>query len=508
MADLDRQRIEHFRQRWAHDHFRNSDSPVPDPGQQQTQNSSARKTPDRDLELSEINASQPTSRSSSRFKKFQQRSWRENLGLSSNNRLAVMNAPKPASDDEDPTNSSSEVVNTFTDEETRTDGAASRTPQPQPSKPASESNDRPAWLTELYTLAWLTFFALWGTLARLGVEAITQYPDAPVTSRVLWANLGGSFVMGFLVEDRGLFGIPDQLQSSLKKDGRDIMDEGKIRSTHLKHKKTIPLYIGLSTGFCGSFTSFSSFIRDAFLALTNDLPSSSPTTPYQSAGSPYHRNGGFSFLALLCILIIHPAISLAALKTGGHFAILIRPLLRRRLFLPKVLTILDPLMAFVGFGCWIGSLFLTIFPPSSGPSPINWRARATIPLIFAPPGCILRYYLAKWMNKPSTPNFPLGTFVANVFGTLVLGMAWDLAHARSIGASLTGGNACAVLLGVQEGFCGCLTTVSTWVLEINGLGRKWGWLYGSISVAVSLAGMIIVMGSMGWTIGFAEPVCG
>ena len=36
------------------------------------------------------------------------------------------------------------------------------------------------------------------------------------------------------------------------------------KAAAVKHKKTIPLYIGLTTGFCGSFTSFSSFARAFF----------------------------------------------------------------------------------------------------------------------------------------------------------------------------------------------------------------------------------------------------
>lgn len=100
----------------------------------------------------------------------------------------------------------------------------------------------------------------------------------------------------------------------------------------------------------------------------------------------------------------------------------------------------------------------------------------------------------------------MGTFVANILGTLLLGMAWDLQHARNIGARSA--NACAVLLGVQEGFCGCLTTVSTWVVEMNGLGRRAAWAYGLVSVLAGLATVVVAMGSMGWTAGFADPVCG
>ena len=357
---------------------------------------------------------------------------------------------------------------------------------------AQTQSQHSSLLTELYTVSWLVFFSFLGTLARLGVEAITLYPNTPFPSRVLWANLGGSFAMGFLVEDRKLF--------------RDEWGSEKPSSTpdaHLKVKKTLPLYIGLSTGFCGCFTSFSSFMRDAFLALTNALQAPSPTRPYHNDTNIPSRNGGFSFLALLAIVIIHPAVSLAALKVGAHFALLIQPFtpsLPFRLFRRFV----DPLAVLLAFGCWLGSIFLSIWPPGND---TLWRFRAVFPLVFAPLGCLLRFYASKYLNA-RIPAFPLGTFACNIFGTAVLGMAWDLQHARGIGAGSGVTNACSVLQGVMEGFCGCLTTVSTWVLELDGLRRRHAWIYGLTSVGVGLSFMVVIMGSMGWTVGFAGPGCG
>ncbi|EXJ55634.1 hypothetical protein A1O7_08563 [Cladophialophora yegresii CBS 114405] len=359
----------------------------------------------------------------------------------------------------------------------------------KPVDTTTKKNNPQRWVTELYTISWLVLFSLLGTLARLGVVALTLYPNSPFPSRVLWANLGGSLFLGFLAEDRQLFqqewGSPDPKAPA---------------SNHLKVKKTIPLYIGLATGFCGSFTSFSSFIRDCFLALTNALQSPSLTSPYHVDTSVAHRNGGFSFLALLAIMIIHPAISLAALQVGAQLALLVQPTTPT---LPFNLCrrVLDPLAVLFGFGCWLGAVFLAIWAPGND---THWRFRAVMPLVFAPLGCLLRFYASKHMNA-ITPSFPLGTFAANIFGTAVLGMAFDLQHAARVGASEP--NACVVLQGIMEGFCGCLTTVSTWVAELHGLRRRHGWTYGLASVGVGLALMVIIMGSMGWTVGFLPPVC-
>lgn len=343
--------------------------------------------------------------------------------------------------------------------------------------------------TELYTVSWLIFFSLLGTLARLGVDAVTLYPNSPMSSRVLWANLGGSFFIGFLAEDRSLFreewGAPDPKAPA---------------ANHGKIKKTIPLYIGLATGFCGSFTSFSTYMRDAFLAMTNALESPSLTSPYHVDPLIASRNGGFSFLALLAILIVHPAISLSALQVGAQLALLLQPVTPTIPF-KFCRTVLDPLSVLLGWGSWLGAVLLAIWPPGND---IHWRFRAVLPLVFAPPGCLLRFYVSRHMNA-LIPAFPMGTFTANIFGTAVLGMAYDLQHASGIGASSP--NACAVLQGVMDGFCGCLTTVSTWVAELNGLRRRHSWIYGLTSVGVGLGVMVVIMGSMGWTVGFQDPAC-
>ena len=66
---------------------------------------------------------------------------------------------------------------------------------------------------------------------------------------------------------------------------------------------------------------------------------------------------------------------------------------------------------------------------------------------------------------------------------------------------------CQVLQGVQDGFCGCLTTVSTWVSEINGLKRRHGWLYAFASVMGALSLMVVIMGSVRWPRGYGTPTC-
>jgi fluoride ion exporter CrcB/FEX len=349
--------------------------------------------------------------------------------------------------------------------------------------------------TQLYTVSYLIFFSILGTLARLGLQALTTYPGTPIIFASIWPNFAGSLVMGFLSEDCMLFREAEEPPD--EETGTDTnTPTAAAKQAHAALKKTIPLYIGLATGFCGSFTSFSSFIRDMFLALSNDLPTS---TPFHTTFHP-PRNGGYSFLALLSVPIITISLSLSALFLGAHLAIALAPIIPS---LPRALRkALDWCAVLLGWGCWLGAVLLAIFPP---PGHSDWRGKVVFALVFAPLGCLVRFYVSLRLNG-RVAAFPVGTFVVNLAGTGVLAMAWDLAHSGvGGGAPLVG---CQVLAGVQDGFCGCLTTVSTWVGELAALRRRHAYVYGGASVLGGLAVVVAVMGGLRWSGGYEWEACG
>lgn len=378
------------------------------------------------------------------------------------------------------------------------------TPSKSTMNPTPESRmDLSKLATQLYTISYLVFFAIFGTLARLGIQALTTYPGAPVSFGVLWANVGGSLVMGFLAEDRKLFKYErgtatyhEQIRNSrLREDAeRDAADPTSVatlaaaKKAYLATKKTIPLYIGLATGFCGSFTSFSSFIRDVFLAMSNDLPGA-------GGAAPVPRNGGYSFMALLAVVITTVSLSLSALTAGAHLAVALERITPSIPY-PLGHKILDRGAVLLGWGSWLGAVFLAIWPPHDA-----WRGQAVFSLVFAPLGCLARFYVSLWLNS-RVSTFPIGTFVVNIMGVAVLGMCWDLGH-----AGLGGVIGCQVLQGVEDGFCGCLTTVSTWVAELAVLRRRHAYIYGATSVVAGFAVLVILMGAQRWTDGFGALMC-
>ncbi|KAI9671393.1 MAG: hypothetical protein M1831_004302 [Alyxoria varia] len=385
-------------------------------------------------------------------------------------------------------------------------------------------SDRKAdWLTQFYIISNLIFFAILGDLVRLGVQWLTFYPGAPVVFGNIWANFGGTLVVGFLQEDRKLFreewGKVLPIKGS-REDAANGRDNPEALTAHSKVKKTIPLFIGLTTGFCGTFTSFSTFLRDVYYALSNSLPTpidhpASPPSTLSTSTAP--RNNGYSLAAVLAVIILTLSTCMCALYLGAHSAILLdryTPTLPFRF----IRHFLDPAIFILGPLCWLGAVFMCIWPPdrpggpaaSSSPPVVysTWRGDALFSIVFAPLGCLMRYFLSLQLNA-LIPWFPLGTFAANIFGTAVLSMCFDLQHLR-IGASPHfGGNltGCQLLQGVQDGFCGALTTISTWIVELNALRRRHAYLYGAVSVLVGLALMVVIMGSVQWSVGFGEALC-
>ncbi|KAL8417707.1 hypothetical protein RB594_001382 [Gaeumannomyces avenae] len=363
---------------------------------------------------------------------------------------------------------------------------------------------------EAYTISYLVLFALLGTLARLALQALAGFPGAPVVFASVWPNFAGSFVFGLVADDRVLSRpVPSaaaaaataaaEASPSPSGENHDVSDDPESTSrqptmTPAPRKKKTPLHVGLTTGFCGSFTSFSSFARDAFLALVDGLAPDPPGS--NNAGT----SGGRSFMALLAVLLTTVSLSLAGLFSGAHAAQALKPAAGRPAALGSVRTALDHAALVAAWPCWVAIIVLAA---AAAPLSDAWlRGQVLFALAFAPLGCLARYYLSAALNGRLWSRFPLGTFAANVAGTAVLAAAWDLARARPDGGGGGGLAGCLVLQGVQDGFCGCLTTVSTWVAELAELGRRRtrdAYVYGASSVAVALVLTIAIMGGFAWS---------
>ena len=101
-------------------------------------------------------------------------------------------------------------------------------------------------------------------------------------------------------------------------------------------------------------------------------------------------------------------------------------------------------------------------------------------------GGVARFFLTAFLQQRVGPNFPTGTLVVNVSGSLLLGFLWRYA----LGTDAISPEVRALL---TTGFCGGYTTFSTFTYETfllleDGQSARAG-AYVILSVLLSLAGV-------------------
>ncbi|KAI3404764.2 hypothetical protein KGF56_002394, partial [Candida oxycetoniae] len=320
--------------------------------------------------------------------------------------------------------------------------------------------------------------SIWGVLTRKGLMQLTQY-DGSYLSGVIWANFTACLVMGLAIESDQLWII--------------LLDNEVYTS-----KASIPVYTGLTTGFCGTVSSFSSVILEAFNKASNT-----------EIGITHHPpNAAYGIMNFLAVILAEFGLSIMGFHMGKQLSMAIDK------FTPKLT--LGSYKALEKFSmaaaiCLVIITCVLLGVKSQG----SWR-NWTFSMLFAPFGAILRFYLSKWLNS-RVMNFPMGTFTANLLGTLLLAIFTLIARGKShykeegnggggeqgrIMAHIMG---CHVLTGLDDGFCGALTTVSTFVAELFGLKTIYGYVYGTSSIMVAFAIMVLVLGSYNWSVGLTDP---
>ena len=94
-------------------------------------------------------------------------------------------------------------------------------------------------------------------------------------------------------------------------------------------------------------------------------------------------------------------------------------------------------------------------------------------------GAPLRYYTDRTVQARHDSVFPWGTLTVNVAGSLLLGLI--------LGGATAGGVSPAIVAAVGVGFCGALTTYSTFGYETVRLAEQGSVLYGFGNIIASLA---------------------
>ncbi|KAJ7591037.1 CrcB-like protein-domain-containing protein [Mycena floridula] len=260
----------------------------------------------------------------------------------------------------------------------------------------------------IHIIALLIPASAFGLLVRLGLQALATY-DGDAIFSLAYVQALGCLIMGFALR------LKDPISRFYP-----------------------PLYTAITTGFCGSLTTFSGWQSDIFSSWIN-------------AGQ-FHRDHLRDFMDGLGKTVFTLSLSLASLSFGASIGALVQPHL--------------PSLSPPGFKSrYTVTLLAGLFYAAGFPAyfllPSNFRHQATAAILFAFPGTLARYILAQL--NPLVKSFPWGTFAANIIGTIAIAAS----HLAQSMQNPLSSDACAILQGFSDGYCGCLTTISTFAVEIS-----------------------------------------
>eukprot|EP00475_Leptophrys_vorax_P013241 TRINITY_DN19600_c0_g1_i1.p1 TRINITY_DN19600_c0_g1~~TRINITY_DN19600_c0_g1_i1.p1 ORF type:complete len:363 (+),score=60.98 TRINITY_DN19600_c0_g1_i1:61-1149(+) len=301
----------------------------------------------------------------------------------------------------------------------RNDSQSSQVDNEQEQEQPRPSN-RTATLLE--TVVSISVFAICGAWTRSQLNilqtTVPAFSGVPFLRNTYFlSNILGCFVMGMLTK------YPQFVQS-------------------INHNPVLTSLIqtGIGTGYCGSLTTFSSWITSIALQFNNDQVAA-----------------GFNSL-LTCF-----AAYLCSFELGCQTWMIIEPKL---LVKSQLNSKLNDLLPRLYHDSWLGACLILCTVPVIVIMCIYWTPEKSDLLVVgcAPLGALLRWLFSRWFN-PSAKSLlcrdcgswlPWGTLLANFIGTLI---------SASITAFVSSSESYVYMFNVF--FSGSLSTVSTWIRELS-----------------------------------------
>lgn len=269
------------------------------------------------------------------------------------------------------------------------------------------------------------------------------------------------------------------------------------------------LMLGLSTGFCGSLTTLSSFLNEVpaswfrFQEQAKQEQSDSRSfLSLWSSSETVTSVGLFLCYKSLQVMLVGLSVSLFGYAIGKHTLLLFPSFFSSRCFQPSLGTTTSGqsllLLQYLVFASTliptIGSAVYLLIDPNNDNL---YFLELCFSLLLAPIGALLRWKLST-LNSPvySKRRIKLGTYLANFFGCCLIAVFSVVRQPLVINDEETSKVELmwhAILTGGIVGFSGSLTTVSTFVSELNResvVSTKY--IYGAVTL-FSCYGVILVV---------------
>ncbi len=235
-------------------------------------------------------------------------------------------------------------------------------------------------------------------------------------------------------------------------------------------------YTAIATGLCGSITSFSTWNSESvsiLLQVGHDPP-----------------DNVLRILGWATTLLLGLGMPSGSYVVGCHLASLSPWSDSKKKTSVKLLAKQDATTkwskGFVFMFVWIILTVLVVVIPY-----YTERLYLMFSALFASLGTYLRWHLAPFNS--AIMNFKLGTFLVNVAGAWLLGAIVSSQELYADGELMS-----ALLKGLGAGFCGCLTTVSTFIVEMYKLPLRASYVYTFSSILIAQVGIILTRGSIIW----------
>ena len=241
------------------------------------------------------------------------------------------------------------------------------------------------------------------------------------------------------------------------------------KQTLMSNHKTF--YTALGTGMCGSITTFSTWNVEGAFSLLQMNRTSLTLLPM-----PDNTSRAITFLTIMIVGLGAP---LAVLKFGinvgssAPFKYIQTKVSCQSSAAPATVAIVIVWILTTGAivaGCLVFRNYEIMFS-----------------LILGTVGTWTRWLLSFLDNK--LRGFPAGTFTANVCGTWIIGVVLAAQGYNDNDNELV----LSLLSGLVTGLCGCLTTVSTFVGQLNTLPFSMGCLYAFVSIIAAQAGLLPIL---------------